>query len=191
MGNFFGGIIIITERPFKKGDWIQTPTVEGFIEDISFRSTKVRTFEDSLVTVPNSTLAHEPITNWNEMEVRRIDFTIGVKYSTPKGRLQNCVARIDNYLQSHPQIDKELILVRFSDFGQSSLNIFIYFYTIPTGWVDWYNIKEEVNYKIMDILKEEGVEIALPSQNLYISSEEEEKLLLHNKNNTEIYTSDR
>ncbi|MFC5712387.1 mechanosensitive ion channel family protein [Thalassorhabdus alkalitolerans] len=191
IGNFFGGIIIITERPFKKGDWIQTPTVEGFIEDISFRSTKVRTFEDSLVTVPNSTLAHEPITNWNEMEVRRIDFTIGVKYSTPKGRLQNCVARIDNYLQSHPQIDKELILVRFSDFGQSSLNIFIYFYTIPTGWVDWYNIKEEVNYKIMDILKEEGVEIALPSQNLYISSEEEEKLLLHNKNNTEIYTSDR
>ncbi|WP_054635164.1 mechanosensitive ion channel domain-containing protein [Thalassobacillus sp. C254] len=101
------------------------------------------------------------------------------------------MARIDNYLQSHPQIDKELILVRFSDFGQSSLNIFIYFYTIPTGWVDWYNIKEEVNYKIMDILKEEGVEIALPSQNLYISSEEEEKLLLHNKNNTEIYTSDR
>ncbi|WP_232725491.1 mechanosensitive ion channel family protein [Bacillus sp. FJAT-44742] len=191
IGNFFGGIIIITERPFKKGDWIQTPTVEGFIEDISFRSTKVRTFEDSLVTVPNSTLAHEPITNWNEMEVRRIDFTIGVKYSTPKGRLQNCVARIDNYLQAHPQIDNDLILVRFSDFGQSSLNIFIYFYTIPTGWVDWYNVKEEVNYKIMDILKEEGVEIALPSQNLYISSEEDEKLLLHNKNNTEIYTSDR
>ncbi|MFA1822484.1 mechanosensitive ion channel family protein [Virgibacillus oceani] len=74
LANMFGGIIIITKKPFTIGDWVLTPSVEGTVEDISFRSTKVRTFAQALVTVPNATLSNEPITNWSKMGKRQITF---------------------------------------------------------------------------------------------------------------------
>ncbi|WP_252315719.1 mechanosensitive ion channel family protein [Sinobaca sp. H24] len=170
LSNFLGGIIIVTERPFKKGDWIASATVEGFVEDINFRSTKIRTFEDSLVIVPNKTLAHEAITNWSEMGKRQITFNVGVKYGTPREDVQRVVARIEETLQENDKIDNELIIVRFSEFNSFSLDIFVYFFTKATGWVDWFEAKEDINFEVMQILEEEGVEIAFPSESVYIEN---------------------
>ncbi|HAU31105.1 MAG TPA: mechanosensitive ion channel protein, partial [Desulfotomaculum sp.] len=86
--NFLGGIVIITEKPFSIGNWIKTPSVEGVVEDITFRSTKIRTFAQSLVTVPNSTLANEAITNWTKMGKRQINFNLGLTYFTPRNKIQ-------------------------------------------------------------------------------------------------------
>ncbi|WP_444684309.1 mechanosensitive ion channel family protein [Alkalicoccus luteus] len=168
LSNFFGGVVIITEKPFKMGDWIKTPSVEGFVEDISFRSTKVRTFEDSLITVPNSTLANEPIENWTEMGKRQITFDIGVHYDTPSAKVRAAVSDIDAYLNRHTDIDDELIIVKFNSFGDSSLNLFLYFFTKPTGWVDHMNIREEVNFGVLDILEEHGMRIAYPTQTVHL-----------------------
>ncbi|MFB5660771.1 mechanosensitive ion channel family protein [Alteribacillus sp. HJP-4] len=167
LSNFLGGVIIVTERPFKKGDWIETPTVEGIVQDISFRSTKVRTFSDSLVTVPNKTLAHEAITNWSEINKREISFKLSVEYGTPRDQLDNVVKRINWLLRSHEGIDQEIIIVKFSEFNESSLDIFLYFFTKTTAWLSWFDIKEEINYEILKILEEEGVDVAFPSKSIY------------------------
>ncbi|WP_090925586.1 mechanosensitive ion channel family protein [Salibacterium qingdaonense] len=168
LSNFLGGVIIVTERPFKSGDWIETPTVEGMVEDISFRSTEVRTFADSLVTVPNKVLANEAITNWSEMSVRRIMFTVGVEYGTAPEKIETVVQRVDQLLRDHEEVDNELILVRFSEMSESSYDIFVYFFTKSTDWLKWYKVKEEINLTIIRILEEEGVNAAFPSRSLYV-----------------------
>lgn len=170
LANIFGGIVIITDKPFSIGEWIYTPSVEGTVEDITFRSTKVRTFANSLVSVPNSTLANEPITNWTKMGKRRVTFHLGVTYSTPRVKLQNCVYKIRDLLENHPEIHKDTIFVKFDRFNDSSLDIFIYFFTITTKWGDFLKVKEEINFKIMEILEGEGVSVAFPSRSIYLET---------------------
>ncbi|MCT8139111.1 mechanosensitive ion channel family protein [Anaerobacillus sp. CMMVII] len=171
IANLFGGVIIITEKPFSIGDWIKTPSVEGTVEDITFRSTKVRTFAQAVVTVPNSTLSNEPITNWTKMGKRRISFHLGVTYTTSKEKLEVCSKKIEDMLRNHPDIDQETIFVRFDLFSESSLDVFIYFFTKTTLWGEFLAVKEDVNFKIMEILEEESVSVAFPSRSIYIEKE--------------------
>ncbi|WP_240375021.1 mechanosensitive ion channel family protein [Bacillus piscicola] len=171
LSNFLGGIIIVTERPFKKGDWIATPTVEGIVEDISFRSTKIRAFEDSIVIVPNKTIAHEPITNWSQMNKRLITFTIGLERSVTREQLEKIVARIKTMLHEHDAIDNELIIVNVNELKNYSYELYLYFFTKTTAWVEWTEVKQEMNLEIMRILEEESAEIAYPSQALYVEKQ--------------------
>ncbi len=173
IGNLFGGVIIITEKPFSIGDWIMTPTVEGTVEDISFRSTKVRTFAQALVTVPNATLANEAITNWSKMGKRRITFNLGVTYDTPKAKLERTIERITKLLKNHNEIHSETIFVTFDNYNDSSLDIFLYFFTKTTVWGEFLKVKEDINFKIMEILEDEGVSVAFPSRTLYVETQQE------------------
>lgn len=172
VSNLFGGLVIVTEKPFTIGDWIKTPSVEGTVEDISFRSTKIRTFAQALVTVPNSTLANEPIINWSKMGKRQIAFHLGVTYSTPKHKLMNVVHAIEDMLLKHEEIHNDTILVKFDRFNDSSLDIYLYFFTNVTGFADYLNIKEDVNFRIMDILEQEQVEIAFPTRTLVLQTDQ-------------------
>jgi len=170
LANIFSGIVIITDKPFGIGDWIKTPDVEGTIEDINFRSTKIRTFEQALVTVPNASLINAPIVNFTKRKLRRITFNLNVSYDTPSQALQQCVSRIQTMLVDHPAIDNKMIFVKFDTFGDNSLTIFLYFFTTTIVWEEYLNIKQEVNFLIMQILEEEGVEIAIPRTRNYFSS---------------------
>ncbi|MBU7007098.1 mechanosensitive ion channel family protein [Phosphitispora fastidiosa] len=170
VSNIFGGIVIITDKPFSMGDWVHTPSVEGIVEDINFRSTRIRTFAQALVTVPNATLVNEPITNWTRMGIRRITFNLGVTYSTPREKLQKCVQNIRSMLESHPEINKDFILVRFDSFNESSLDIFLYFFTNTTNWAEYLKVKEDINFRIMEILESEGVSVAFPSTSIYFET---------------------
>ncbi len=169
--NVFGGIVIILDKPFAVGDWILTPSVEGTVEVMNFRTTKVRTFANALVTVPNSVLVNEAVTNWTRMEKRRVSFHLGVTYTTPRVKLQACVNRIKELLENHPEVHQDLIMVRFDQFNDSSLDIFIYFFTRTKVWTEFLAVKEEINFKIMEILEEEGVTVAFPSRSLYFENE--------------------
>ncbi len=170
LGNIFGGIAIITEKPFSIGDWIHTPSVEGTVEDITFRSTRVRTFAQALVTVPNSTLANEPITNWTRMGKRRINFHLRVTYTTPVEKLKRCIEQIREMLYSHPDIHKEMIFVNFDEFSDRGPGLFLYFFTVTTVWREYLKVKEDVNFKIMEILEKEGVSVAFPSRSIYMET---------------------
>lgn len=170
LSNFFGGLVIIIDKPFTIGDWIVGSDVEGVVEDINFRSTKIRRFDQALVTIPNSVLAGTAIVNWSKMGKRQITFNLGVKYSTPREKIEKCIKDIKKMLEDHPGIHKETIFVTFNNFNSSSLDIFLYFFTNTTVWREYLKVREDVNYKIMSILEENGVEIAFPSRSIYLES---------------------
>lgn len=170
LANIFGGVVIITDKPFAVGDWILTPSVEGTVEEMSLRSTRVRTFANALVTVPNAVLTKEPITNWTRMQKRRVSFHLGVTYTTSREKLQACVSRIRSLLENHPEVHQDLIMVRFEHFASSSLDIFIYYFTKTKVWPEFLALREEINFKIMEILEEEGVSVAFPSRSIYFEN---------------------
>jgi MscS family membrane protein len=161
LSNFISGVIIITEKPFSRGDWIQTDSIEGVVEDISFRSSKIRTFADSVVTVPNSILAGQAITNWSRMGKRRISFTLGLAVDTDRERLSTVIVRLRELLQTHEEIDPETLMVRFNEFNSNHLGLFFYFFTRTTDWEEYLRIREEINFAIMDILREEQVRLSI------------------------------
>lgn len=170
LANLFAGVIIITEKPFDIGDWILTPSCEGTVEDINFRSTKIRTFAQALVTVPNSQLANNSITNWTKMGKRQITFQLGVSYRTKRQELENVIEDIRTLLRDHPDTHDDVIMVNFDQFGSSSLNILLYFFTKTTVWADYLMVREQINLKIMEIVEHHGVQIAFPSQSLYLET---------------------
>ncbi|MGG1397948.1 mechanosensitive ion channel family protein [Bacillus salipaludis] len=176
VGNLIGGIVIVTEKPFSIGDWILTPSVEGIVEDINFRSTKIRTFSQALVTVPNATLANEAITNWSRMGKRRITFHLGLNYRTTKEQIQRVVNRMEYMLNNHEDIHPETVMVAFDHYNESSLDVLVYFFTNSTVWAEHVKIKHEINLEIMGILEDEGVEIAFPSRTIYVTPQASEEL---------------
>lgn len=170
LSNIFGGIVIIMDKPFDIGDWITSSDIEGVVEDISFRSTKIRTFNKAIVTVPNSMLVGQPIINNSRRGIRRITFKLGVTYSTPREKLEKCINRIEDMLKSHPGVDKDTIFVKFDGFNDSSLDILLYFFTNTSDWARYLDIKQDINFKIMKILEEEGVDVAFPSTSIYFEN---------------------
>lgn len=172
LANLVGGVIIISEKPFTIGDWVLTPSVEGTVEEISFRSTRIRTFADALVTVPNATLGNENITNWSKMGKRQITFSISVVYDTPREKVQQVVNRIGTLVKGHEGVHPETIFVKFNEYQEDGLNIFLYFFTNTTDWEAYLDIREDINYKILDIFKEEGVEFAVPTRRLMLETDE-------------------
>ena len=170
VANLFGSLVIFTDRPFKIGDWIETPGVEGMIEEIGIRSTKIRTFAQALVSMPNATLANTPITNWSRMGKRRVKTRLGLTYNTTVEQMQEIIHGIKIMLKTHPDIHQETILVSFDEFENSSLSIFLYFFTTTTVWLEYLNVREDVNFKIMQIVSKNGAQFAFPSQSLYVES---------------------
>jgi len=170
VANLFGSLVIFGDRPFKVGDWVETPVVEGYIEEIGIRSTKVRTFAQALVSVPNAVVANTPITNWSRMKKRRIRTRLGLTYSTTVEQMQAIVREIKAMLKQHPDIHQETILVNFDEFQDSALSIFLYCFTKTTVWDDYLHVKEDVNFKIMQIVAKNGTSFAFPSQSLYVES---------------------
>ncbi len=170
VSNLFGSITIMLDRPFAIGDWIKTPNVEGIVEYIGFRSTRVRTFAQALVTVPNSIMSKDPITNWSRMGKRRISFTLRIKYGVTSAELNECLKEIREMLENHPDVHPETIFVHFENFGENSLEIMMYFFTKTTVWKEYLEAREDINFKIMDILERRGLSVALPSRSIYFET---------------------
>jgi len=170
LSNIFGLLMILTDKPFKIGDWIKTPHVEGTVEDIGFRSVKVRTFAQALVSVPNSILASNTITNWSRMGKRRIKFNVGFTYSSTKEQLDAFTMKAERYLRNHDDIDQGTIFVKFSGFNDSSLDVFFYFFTKTTNWGEFLDVQHEVKLHIAHIAESLNLSFAFPSQSIYMET---------------------
>lgn len=157
--NLFGGMVIVLDRPFSIGDWIQAGEVEGVVEEITFRSTKVRTFSMALATVPNSKLANNNIINWTQRKLRRIHFKFTIDCKTSVESIKNSVNKIEHMLKTHDKIDKNLIIVSFNELSTYGFGIFVYFYTNQFEYLDYEKLKQEINIKILEILREENVDL--------------------------------
>lgn len=189
IANLFGSMVILWDKPFEHGDWIETPSAEGTVIEIGLRSTTVRTFANALVTVPNAQLAGQTITNWTKRQIgRRIKFDIGVKYASNREDIKRAVDTVRQMLLEHEEISKNLniadnnplisrndqvgnkdtLIVQMDSFGPSSINILVYCFTKTVDWMEWLRIKEEIMYKIMEILETNRLEFAFPSQSIYL-----------------------
>jgi MscS family membrane protein len=168
VSNLFGSITIFSDKPFQLGDWISVGDIEGTVEEVGFRTTRVRRFDQALVTVPNSQFINTGIINYSAMKKRRINFNLGVTYGTSAGKVEEAVAGIKKIIEDDEKFDHSFYMVRFTEFGEYSLNIFIYCFTKTIDWAESLAIREEFNLKIMRLLEELGVEIAFPSQTIYL-----------------------
>jgi MscS family membrane protein len=168
LANWFGALMIYTDRPFDVGDWIKTPDLEGTVEEIGLRSTRVRSFAKTVISVPNQSLVNAVVENFSRMPTRRVYFNLGVTYATTPAMMRESVARIEDILRSHPEIDQTFWLVKFTDFAASSLDIMIYYFTTTTDWARYLQIRGDINLTILERLGEIGVGVAFPSRSLYI-----------------------
>lgn len=167
--NLFGGVIIVLDRPFAIGDWIQTSDIEGIVEEITFRSTKIKTFSMAVATVPNSKLANENIINWSQRGLRRIHFKFTIKFDIPVENIKSSLERIKDLLNNNEKIDKELIIVSFNEISTYGFGVFIYFYTNEMNYIKYEALKEEINIEILRILREEEVELMFLNINFGVS----------------------
>ena len=174
IGNMFAGLTIFLDRMFEKGNWIKTPDVEGNVEDIGFRATKVRRFDKALVTIPNSKLASEALINFSRMTQRRIYWSIGVEYRTTKEQLRDIIKDISDYLHHHPDFEtdptKTKTFVYLDSFGASSIDLMLYCFTKTTEWGEWLAVKEQLAYKVKEIVEGHGTSFAFPSTSLYVET---------------------
>ena len=173
LSHLLGGLTIIIEKPFTLGDWILTPDVEGTVEEITFRSTRIRTFSQALVTMPNATIANGPITNWSKMGKRQINFTLRVSQDTTPSQLKQVVSEIKDLVSHHPGVHPETIFVKFDQFKDNGYDIFLYFFTNTTVWAEFLEIKEDINFNILEILHRAGVSVAVQSRKIYVESEKD------------------
>ncbi|MDR1661261.1 MAG: mechanosensitive ion channel family protein [Azoarcus sp.] len=166
LANFFGSLMIYFDRPFAVGDWIRSPDkqIEGTVEDIGWRLTRIRTFDKRPLYVPNSVFTTITVENPSRMSNRRINETIGVRYDDI-GEVEGIVEDIRAMLRVHPEIDPaQTLIVNFLQFNEFSLDIMIYTFTRTTVWTDFHEIKQDVLLKIADIIKRHGAQIAYPTR---------------------------
>ena len=173
VAHLVGTINILTDRPYKVGDWITVgDSIDGDVEEIGFRSTKIRMFDKTLMTVPNGTLASETIKNWSQMPKRRIKMTLGLTYDTTPDQMREALKAIETILNEDEGVDQDYKLVQFTDFSPSSLDVFLYYFSKSTVWKEYLEVRERVNLKIMDKLTEMGLELAFPTQTLHLKGDE-------------------
>ena len=171
LANFFGAAVVFFDRPFSVGDWIRSPDseIEGTVEDIGWRVTRVRTFDQRPLYVPNSKFTSITLENPSRMRNRRIFETIGVRYDDIPV-VSRILEDVRNMLKSHEAIDtNRILMVNLDHFGESSVDFFIYTFTKTTDWKDFHRIKEDVLLKIAEIVESHGAEIAFPTRTLHVA----------------------
>tara|TARA_R110000772_G_scaffold73216_3_gene159612 strand:+ start:38156 stop:39301 length:1146 start_codon:yes stop_codon:yes gene_type:complete len=172
--NLIAGLLILAEKRFHKGDWIHVEgVVEGHVETIGFRSTMVRRFDKAPVMVPNSQLSDTAVVNFTAMTHRRIKWLIGVEYRTSVDQLRQIRDQIAAYIEETPEFAPATdvsTFVRIDSFGDSSINIMVYCFTLTTKWGEYLEIKERLAYKVMNVVHGAGTAFAFPSRSLYVES---------------------
>ena len=171
LANFFGGFMIFLDRPFAIGDWIRSPDreLEGVVENIGWRLTRIRTFDKRPLYIPNGIFSNISIENPSRMHNRRIKTTVGVRYGDVKA-LPVILTDLRTMIADHQEIDKkQSCYVNFNEFGPSSLNIYISCYTKTTNRVKYLNVQEDIFLKALEIVSKHGAEVAFPTQTLHVA----------------------
>jgi MscS family membrane protein len=172
LANFFGGLMIYLDRPFSVGEWIRSPDqeIEGTVEDIGWRLTRIRTFDMRPLYIPNAVFANISVENPSRMSNRRINETLGIRYEDIHS-MNSIVAGVTTMLLEHPDIDaNQMMIVNFNKFNASSVDFIVYTFTKTTDWVDFHRIKQDVLLKIASIVDAHNAEIAFPTSTIHLES---------------------
>ena len=167
--NLLGGVTIFADKPFEVGDWVVVDGVEGTVEAVGFRSTRVRTFYNSLISVPNGNLMDSGIDNMGQRRWRRYKTTLGVAYHTKPDQLQAFVEGIRAIIQANPGMRQDYYIVEFHGFGATSLDILVYCFIDAEDWNEELRTRHVLNLDIMRLAESLQVEFAFPTQTLHIA----------------------
>lgn len=165
--NFISGVLLIIDKPFKLNQWIEFDGVEGVVEDIGIRSTKIRTFNDSLIIVPNATVINANIENHSEMKKRRVKTIIGLTYDTPVDKCKLAKEIIRTILEDH-RATLPPYRITFNEFGAHSLNFRLEYFIRNMGFDYYLNAVDDINMRIKEEFEKEGIEMAFPTQTIYL-----------------------
>jgi MscS family membrane protein len=168
LSNLFGSVTIFLDNPFQIGDRIKINEYEGFVESIGFRSTQLRTFQKSEVSIPNSILSNAILNNFSRMEIRRVNLTLRLTYDTPPEKIEATIQAVEDIFNKTEGVDKNTYFIYFEDFNTSSLDIAVTYYTNTTEWNSYIKIRQEVNLKIMKALKNLDVRFAYQTMTLLV-----------------------
>ena len=199
LANFFASLNIMTDNSFSQGDWIKTKDFEGTVVDIRMRTTRIRTFDNAMITVPNSQIANAHILNWSKRIVgRRIKMSLGITYESKMEDIVRLKSDILDMLLSHPNVAtnkdisisrttafeaikredldgvKNTLLVFIDEFSPSSIDILIYCFSKSPAWEDWLETKEDIMIKISKLVKKNHCDFAYPTQSIVVKKEEDE-----------------
>jgi MscS family membrane protein len=170
LANFFGGMMIYLDRPFQVGDWVRSPDrqIEGTVEDIGWRLTRIRTFDQRPLYIPNATFATIAVENPSRMTHRRISETFGLRYADGHKMAAIC-DDVRAMLKAHPELDpSQTQIVHFVSYGASSLDFMVYCFTKTTQWVHFHAVKEDVLLQIMAIVHRHEADFAFPTRTLHV-----------------------
>jgi len=163
LSGIFASITIFLDRPFMVGDFVTVAGVEGTVEEIGLRSTRIRTPDKTLVTIPNKEIVNTDIDNQSLRPMRRIDMSIGLTYDTTAAQMEGVLDSMRKYLGENPDVDDEMVLVNFTEFGDWSLRIQLKFFLKTTVYDEYLRMRERINLNLMRIVDEHGLSMAFPT----------------------------
>ena len=170
LANFFGSITIFMDKPFQVGDLIKTSNAEGVVEEIGFRSTRLRTLYNSVISVPNSNLAVTEIDNLGLREYRRLKMMLNLTYSTTPQQMEAFVEGIKAIIKANEHIRQDMYEVHFNEYGAHSLDVLVYLFFDVPGWSEELQQRHNFLLEVYRLAEEVGVEFAFPTQTLHIDS---------------------
>ena len=168
--NLLGSFTIFLDKPFQVGDVITIGSITGMVEKVGFRSTRVRTFDRSIVTVPNKNLVNAELDNLGLRPVRRVKINIGLTYSTSVDQIKNIVNDIQKLVDDHKQTNQDG-KVRFLNFGDSSLDVMVLYFVRSNNWDNLVDTQQEINFKIIEIVKKHGSDFAYPTTSVFLENQ--------------------
>jgi MscS family membrane protein len=166
--NFFGSVTVIVDRPFQVGDWVVIGDVEGTVEDLGFRSTRIRTFYNSVVTIPNGNLVRATVDNYGQRKYRRWKTHIAVTYGTPSDRIEAFCEGIRELIRLHPYTRKDYYQVWLHQFGASSLDVLVYMFHEAPDWTTELRERHRLMLDIIRLADRLGVEFAFPTETVHL-----------------------
>ena len=171
--NFFGGVALISDEPIRVGDFCRFADKLGTVEDIGLRSTRIRTLDRTILSIPNGQLSNMTLENFALRDRFLFNHRLGLRYQTAPGQLRSILAEIRHLLQGHPVVDREDMRVRLIQFGDSAFLVEVFAYLLGSDYLHYLEIQEELLLGIMDVIVAGGSGFAYPSQTLYMTRDQE------------------
>ncbi|WP_299706006.1 mechanosensitive ion channel family protein [uncultured Pontibacter sp.] len=168
--NLLASFTIFLDHPFVVGDLVEVDGITGVIEKIGFRSTRIRTLEKTFVTVPNKSMIDKPLNNLSLRTFRRVQFDVNLTYDTTSAQIKAITTELQEYIDNHPQTNQDG-RIRFQNLGASSKDVMVLYFVEALDWNDFIDIKEEVAYKVVEVVEKHGADFAFPTQTLHLFNE--------------------
>lgn len=174
--SLLSGFVILTDKPFSIGDWVEIGTFQGTVIDITFRSTRIQSYNNSIITIPNSTVTAEYVTNWNKLPSRRFDCTLNLSLDTTSEKIKSIVKKLRVVLENNPEVKKDTVQVSLSQITAYSSDIKIFLYTKRTNYAEFLQVKQDLLCDILELVEKENIDLAYPTQTVYVKDNKKEEI---------------